>query len=1420
MAIRSHEKQQATKQNTFKNGGAWILASWAYPIFPHFPRENVEESSLVKWKTIRNCRSRTELISWPFEMLSTPLQCPRTYANAGTNVPPKKGQPRLVGSVVAIRKKTSAPPDALFKRSNEFDSQDLNVEDMMVEDTKAEDIEAHASFKGLLRPVLEVILGERDVNLHKLNQNKELLREKVFKDLNIMQEIIGLSNVLQGQGEQVAKMVVDALCVLVDNSHAIDFTTGLDLIEQIDFADLKKLQERVAAADPAAGKSIKEGKRRKSSSEGSLMVKRVKDNFAFLLRDNQEMFSLVLKAYNNDRKEVKNKRRQNTVDDNLAKLQKAMKDHPSHKPEVELAFIMNAPLKKNRKFYPKWIDTIVGRQSWRSHRENFMRAMIRRYGGKEDQISTREEFFRNHGFDTSQLDSHNGNKFKFSINRGGKAKNPKTEKFQHLCKDCEYSLYEKNSTTKFSELGNFLLKHFTQTHVGRGRTPTFEPNQVRQIEAASTIAAMCDDTENGELRAMQSKFAEKLVGKKVSRRTLRRVTAKVDATLPNEVEEGHANSAALAKWRVWETIYEELIQKLSDDPSIDFNLEENPSFAKLSTVRADLKVNVDETATEFTVRKIVKTVGNNAVSLYGAPTNMNLKKGCPKGKVNQRCTVTVVTSGDGRRVWRSQIIVQERSVKSTQLYTRLGINEQLGYVCETANAFQTAKTWSDWVDKFVEDKVKHYGKDQWIVLLMDGHSSHLYAQQSQRKLLENRVIAVVLPGGTTNIFQPNDSGGNNRFKQLMSKYEKMTTNSSKGGDALFQRQVAITAALMEFWYGGDEEQQGWIKYFATGGYDQGLPYEVRQNPALVEKAGWDITPAAKGRDGAFQCAANVCKILDHYCTLLKGYTNACTAKVIQKSYIITGHAGTERQQRFPTNLMAHITTAKLGAGNSVQSVESVLTYLVLNVHTKDCWKEVKATVDLLRPELGHWFKQSFLKVAAPILEEAYKSYIPSDAMFVTRVTSVIAQAGAKKVKVPKKGEALSRGDMTKGGIIHYNDANGDPVFFSPHGSSVILQHEAKKREASEEKAQKKDHVEQKRHNSAVKERIDKVSKYVGQVVSTVEKTNGLTKDDFGWDKLQRLNSSVVQNILRRMNIVLGIKYTHDLGGNKGQTLGHVKELLERGFEWKDFESAARDFSSCNSIWGHLKEITTEVGGSLNLLKSISHRALLLGMTVCIDEGAWGDFCDGNLKELKLVPAAKNSSVEKLVEYFKALDCTVEESSRGSKKYTVSHFSMESTSASFSELDAVPGGGLRYSLNGFLCDGSADRLQIFSQGLGKGRERKVLENPAPKRKAESQNGQPAKRRKAPANRDLRWWNGLRVKGRNNDQYPYCWCRTQREGEQMIECENGESCPHGLWFHRECVGEPEVKEDEAWYCPNCSFDQLWGKHGANWYNEMLK
>ena len=56
--------------------------------------------------------------------------------------------------------------------------------------------------------------------------------------------------------------------------------------------------------------------------------------------------------------------------------------------------------------------------------------------------------------------------------------------------------------------------------------------------------------------------------------------------------------------------------------------------------------------------------------------------------------------------------------------------------------------------------------------------------------------------------------------------------------------------------------------------------------------------------------------------------------------------------------------------------------------------------------------------------------------------------------------------------------------------------------------------------------------------------------------------------------------------------------------------------------------------------------------------------------------------------------------------------------------------------------------------------------------------------------------------------YCKCQKQRDDDQMVECD-ASMCKY-KWFHFSCVGLKEApREDEKWYCPDCSLKFL-NKH----------
>ena len=52
---------------------------------------------------------------------------------------------------------------------------------------------------------------------------------------------------------------------------------------------------------------------------------------------------------------------------------------------------------------------------------------------------------------------------------------------------------------------------------------------------------------------------------------------------------------------------------------------------------------------------------------------------------------------------------------------------------------------------------------------------------------------------------------------------------------------------------------------------------------------------------------------------------------------------------------------------------------------------------------------------------------------------------------------------------------------------------------------------------------------------------------------------------------------------------------------------------------------------------------------------------------------------------------------------------------------------------------------------------------------------------------------------SDIVNYCYCKGP-EHDIMVACDN-QSCPHGSWFHLECLGLKAPPRSLKWYCPDC-------------------
>ena len=82
--------------------------------------------------------------------------------------------------------------------------------------------------------------------------------------------------------------------------------------------------------------------------------------------------------------------------------------------------------------------------------------------------------------------------------------------------------------------------------------------------------------------------------------------------------------------------------------------------------------------------------------------------------------------------------------------------------------YQDEETWIEWLRNFILWKRKRVKTEKPVVLLLDGHFSHL-SIESLFLATKNQIVVLCLPSHTTSILQPNDCSANKQFKANLNK---------------------------------------------------------------------------------------------------------------------------------------------------------------------------------------------------------------------------------------------------------------------------------------------------------------------------------------------------------------------------------------------------------------------------------------------------------------------------------------------------------------------------------------------------------------------------------------------------------------------------------------------------------------------------
>ena len=93
-----------------------------------------------------------------------------------------------------------------------------------------------------------------------------------------------------------------------------------------------------------------------------------------------------------------------------------------------------------------------------------------------------------------------------------------------------------------------------------------------------------------------------------------------------------------------------------------------------------------------------------------------------------------------------------------------GVSEDSGITMAlNPTGYQDEQSWIDWLKLFIIWKKERVRSEKPVVLLLDGHFSHL-SLESLFLAVKYRIIVVCLPSHTTSILQPNDRSVNQQFK--------------------------------------------------------------------------------------------------------------------------------------------------------------------------------------------------------------------------------------------------------------------------------------------------------------------------------------------------------------------------------------------------------------------------------------------------------------------------------------------------------------------------------------------------------------------------------------------------------------------------------------------------------------------------------
>eukprot|EP00008_Paramoeba_atlantica_P005549 CAMPEP_0201501292 /NCGR_PEP_ID=MMETSP0151_2-20130828/83510_1 /ASSEMBLY_ACC=CAM_ASM_000257 /TAXON_ID=200890 /ORGANISM="Paramoeba atlantica, Strain 621/1 / CCAP 1560/9" /LENGTH=451 /DNA_ID=CAMNT_0047894785 /DNA_START=362 /DNA_END=1717 /DNA_ORIENTATION=+ len=119
-------------------------------------------------------------------------------------------------------------------------------------------------------------------------------------------------------------------------------------------------------------------------------------------------------------------------------------------------------------------------------------------------------------------------------------------------------------------------------------------------------------------------------------------------------------------------------------------------------------------------------------------------------KVNIHTTVTLCSSPGGGALMPAHFLP--------------GVSEDSGITMAlNPTGYQDEQSWIDWLKLFIIWKKERVRSEKPVVLLLDGHFSHL-SLESLFLAAKYRIIVVCLPSHTTSVLQPNDRSVNRQFK--------------------------------------------------------------------------------------------------------------------------------------------------------------------------------------------------------------------------------------------------------------------------------------------------------------------------------------------------------------------------------------------------------------------------------------------------------------------------------------------------------------------------------------------------------------------------------------------------------------------------------------------------------------------------------